>query len=248
MSRNRLLDSILLMVLLIGVSSFPVDLITNDIYIYYAIEIGLQSACLLFIYFYARRYRGVFPELGRFRLDNLLLLLPLLLVTFSNFIYAWILQESPLVHFEWYNLLQIIFIGLVVVNEELVFRHMLLGNLNHNNVVIRILISAAIFALCHLTRFFSTLNPYELISIAYTFGLGILLGFIYCYTNSLVACIVFHFLFNGLNDFLFTHIYLVSNSLWYYLINAIVAVIVGVYLLLVYLLKFKEKTSKSWMN
>ena len=115
--------------------------------------------------------------------------------------------------------------------------------LRHPKKIVRILISAAIFGVCHITRFLSTFNPADLIVVVYAFGLGMVLGLIYCYTNSFIACIVLHLLFNLVNDFLFVSLFGVSNVLWYYLINVILAVIIGVYLLLVYLFIFEKKPS-----
>lgn len=248
MDRSRMLDSAILMILLIGVATFPVNLLVKDAFWYYVIEALLMLAVLVFILFYENRHPEIIPPKRPFNLINLLWLLPALLVPFSNFFYALFLKEPAYPSFEMYNIPQVAFIAINVVVEEYIFRKHLLGNLTHEKKIIRILISAAIFGICHITRFLSTFNPVDLIVVVYAFGLGMVLGLIYCYTNSLTACIVLHFLFNLVNDFLFTSLFGVSNFLWYYLINVIFAIVVGVYLLLVYLFVFEKKPSITRLN
>lgn len=248
MFKNRFLDSVLIMILFVGLSTFPTNLITNDPYIYYAIEIGLMMVMILFIFLFQRRYPDIFPVIRRINYKNIALFTPLLIVPFSNFVYAWCLNESPYPYFNYFDILKVIFICLSVFVEELCFRYILIPHINHENKLVVILISASIFALCHLTHFFASFNPYDLIIVAYSFGLGIVLGFIFVYTNSIVACIIYHLLFNLLNDFLFANIYPVNNPLWYYIINGIIALLAGVYLLLVYLFKLKEKPSRARLN
>ena len=244
MNRARIIDSAILTILLIGVATFPVNYLVHDLFWYYFIEALLMLAVLLFILFFEVRHPETNPPKKRFNLSNLLWLLPSVLVAFSNFFYALILKEPINSTFGLYSIPHVAFIVLNVIVEEFVFRKHLLGNLTHPKPIVRIVISAAIFALCHLTLFFSTFNPASLIVVAYSFGLGMILGLIYYYTNSLIACIGLHLMFNLFNDFLFEHLYGVNNVLWYYLINLFVAVIIGVYLLLVYLLKLRKNPAE----
>lgn len=240
MSKAKLIDIAIIIVLFIGVSTLPVGYFVHDMFWYYVIEALLMAAVLLFIFIYARRHTYLYPEKNRFRPKALLLLLPSILIVGSNFYYAWILREPLTPNFESYHVIQIFFVVASVVVEEIIFRFLLLGNLEHENKMIRIVISAGIFAACHLTHFFSTFNPASLVVVAYAFGLGMVLGMIYCYTNSLIPCIALHLLFNLINDFLFERLFGVSNLLWYYLINVFVAVIVGLYLLVAHLLFLKR--------
>lgn len=251
MNRSRIIDTALLTVLLIGVSTFPVNLLVHDLFWYYFIEALLMLAVLIFILFYETRHPEINPPKQRFVLFNFLLLLPSVLVAFSNFFYALIMRESmvnPSQWFELYDIPHFVFVILNVVVEEFIFRKHLLGNLTHPKKIVRILISAGIFAICHLTLFFSTFNPADLIVVAYAFGLGMVLGLVYCYTHSFIACIGLHLMFNLFNDFLFEHMFYVSNALWYYLINVFVAVIIGVYLALIYLLKLRKSPAELDLN
>lgn len=248
MNKSRMIDNIILIVLLIGVSTFPVNLLVKDIFWYYVIEALLMAAVLLFLLYYERRHPDVVPYQGRFNLRHFIWLLPSFLIVFSNFIYALILKEPYVGSFSYHYIPQAIFIVLNVIVEEYIFRKHLLGNLNHSKKIIRILIAAAIFALCHLTLFFSTFNPASLIVVAYSFGLGIVLGLFYCYTNSLYPCILLHLLFNIINDFLFEIMFNVGTALWYYLINVIVAIVVTLYLLFVYLFVLKKSEEEVFLH
>ena len=252
MNMSRIIDSVLLTILLIGVSTFPVNLLVNDLFWYYFIEALLMLAVFLFILFYENRHPETNPPEKRFNLFNFLLLLPSVLIAFSNIFYALIMRApmvgEPKNWFKLYDLPHLVFIVLNVIVEEYIFRKHLLGNLTHPKKIIRILISAGIFAACHLTLFFSTFDPSTLIVVAYAFGLGMILGLVYCYAHSLIACIGLHLLFNLFNDFLFEHIFVVNSALWYYLINVFVALIVGVYLLIIYLAELRKSPAELDLN
>ena len=251
MNRSRIIDTALLTILLIGVSTFPVNLLVHDLFWCYFIEALLMLAVLIFILFYETRHPEINPPKQRFVLFNFLLLLPSVLVAFSNFFYALIMREpivDPKYWFELSDIPCVCFIILNVIVEEYVFRKHLLGNLTHPKKIIRILISAGIFAVCHLTKFFSTFNPYDLISVAYSFGLGMVLGLIYCYTHSFIACIGLHLMFNLFNDFFFGHLFPVNSVLWFILINLFLAIIVGVYLTLIYIFKLRKSPAELDLN
>lgn len=240
MNRSKLIDVVILTVLLIGVSTFPVGYFIKDPFWYYTVEALLMLAVLIFLKFYEGRNPEIVPYKRRFNLTNFLLLLPSFLIVGSNLYYALFLREPVYNTFGFYSIPQAIFIILNVLVEEIIFRKHLLGNLNQYKPIVRILISAGIFALCHLTGFFSTFNPASLITVAYAFGLGMVLGLLYVYTHSLYTCIALHALFNLINDFLFEGLFGVSNFMWYILINLFVAIIVGIYLLVIYLVKLKK--------
>lgn len=245
MSRNRLIDIILVIIFYIGVSTFPIGLMTDNPYIFFGVEIALFIVCLLFIFIYGRRQPDFFKPLPKINKKNFLLLLPTVIVVLSNMIYAWILRETfyPS-YFYFSDVLVVIHIILVAITEEIIFRHLLISNLTSENKIYKILISAGIFGACHITHFLSTFNPADLIIIVYTFALGLLLGFFYCYGNCLYVCIGVHTLFNICNDFLFVRFYAVNNQLWYYLINAIIALVVGLYLLGIYFIKLRKNPAE----
>ena len=244
MSKNKIIDIALIILLYIGISTFPTNLITSDSVIYYLIEALLMAVALTIILLYVRRHTYLLIEKKPIDYKVLLLLCPVVVVAISNFIYAWIMKEEFYPVFINSDPLQILFICLGVVVEEIIFRYLLLGNIEQGKPIVRIIVAAGIFGLCHLTHFFSTFNPISLVVVAYSFGLGLLLGIVYYYSHSLIACIGLHLIFNLCNDFLFTHMYTTNNALWYYIINGIVAVLIGVYVLMVYLLKLRKNPAE----
>ena len=244
MLKSKIIDIAIITLLYIGICTFPTNLLTSSEIFYYLIEALLMVAMLLFIILYVRAHRYLKPDKQPTDFKVLLLFIPVVVVAISNFLYAWILKEPIHALFNWANPLQVLFIALLVTVEELIFRHLLLGNIERGKPIVRIIIAAGIFALCHLTHFFSTFNPADLVVVAYSFGLGIVLGLIYFYSHNLIACIGLHFLFNFCNDFLFVRLYTVSNLLWYYLINGIVALVVGLYVLGLYLLKLRKNPAE----
>ena len=84
MSKSRLIDTIILIMLLIGVATFPVNYLVHDLFWYYFIEALLMLAVLIFILFYETRHPEINPPKKRFNLENFLWLLPSVLVAFSN--------------------------------------------------------------------------------------------------------------------------------------------------------------------
>ena len=249
MQKRTLIDVILLILLYVGISTFPVELIVlNDKLIYYIVEALLLTACLVFVFIYIRFHRYLIPENQKPYTRLLMLFIPTALVCFSNYIYALCLREPIVNNFEFYSIPQAVSLILVALLEEIIFRHILLGNLEHPNKIIRILISAGVFALCHFTHFFSTFNPYDLIIVVYTFFLGLILGFIYCYGRSLVMCVIFHLCFNIFNSFLFEGLFVVNNPLWYYLINGIVGLLIASYLVGLYYLRLRKSPARLDLN
>ena len=244
MTRNKIIDIAIVTLLYIGICTFPTNLITDNEIFYYLIEVGLMTLMILFIILYVHAHGYLKPEKQPTDFKTLLLFIPVVVVAISNFLYAWILKEPLEPVFSWASPLQILFILLLVTVEEVIFRYLMLGNITKGKPIVRIIIAAGIFALCHLTHFFSTFNPVDLVVVAYSFGLGIVFGLIYYYSHNLVACIGLHFLFNFCNDFLFVRLYSVSNMLWYFLINGIVALVVGLYLLGLYLLKLRKNPAE----
>lgn len=86
------------------------------------------------------------------------------------------------------GVLSLVFVGPLV--EELVFREAMIGCMLRNSVKPRvaILFSALLFGLIHA-------NPAQ---IPFAFVIGLLLGYLYCQTKSVVLTFVIHILNNGL--------------------------------------------------
>ena len=73
-----------------------------------------------------------------------------------------------------------------------------------------------------------------LIQVVYSFGLGILLGFVYEYTYSLPASIVLHFSFNFFNTVLYRYMGCVTSNFAFYMTAVVIAIVLIVYTFLIY--------------
>lgn len=79
--------------------------------------------------------------------------------------------------------------------EELVFRGLMISSLEGGmKKPVAVLVTAVLFSLVHLP---------SLIALGYTFLLGLILGFVYIKTKSLLPCILLHMAFNASNYLLF---------------------------------------------
>ena len=84
---------------------------------------------------------------------------------------------------------------LAPVCEELVFRGLMISSLEGaTKKWVAVIISAVLFSVVHLP---------SLIALGYTFLLGLVLGFVYVRTKSLIPCILLHMAFNASNYLLF---------------------------------------------
>lgn len=240
-----MIDVIILILLYIAVASFPFSLFIKDNdFLSTLLSIGLIIIYLIFLYFYTRRKKDLSIEKKQFNIKNSLLFLPCILAFFSNYFYlpfvAYYFKIDSMFP------LLIVFTFITMLIEEIVFRGLLFGQLKNFKPIARILISAGIFGFCHVNHFLSTSNPLDLITVAYTFGIGIILGMLYEYGGNFIIVICFHFFYNFFNNVLFTCFEMTNvNYPIYYLINIGVSLILLAYLLTIYLVKLKNfKTQK----
>jgi len=241
MKKNKVLDLLLLALIYVAISSFPVELLfKTDETISTIIRIGLQACYLVFILLYLSKVKILESSKKHTKFPLIFVFLPLLLACVSNYFYIAFFPSDFSLNFSYIFFVECGLYLLVAINEEIIFRHLLLGNIQCENKLLKIVISAGIFGAFHITQFLSTFNPSTLITIVYTFILGIALGFIYEYAHSIEGCIILHFMFNALNLSLFnlgcTNI---SNYLMYIVINGSVVIVLGVYLLILYIKKFR---------
>lgn len=246
MTKNKLYDSLIIILFYIGFSCIPFSLF----HISENLQIIFEIIAQLLIFFLLRltlkksplkiKKKKIIPETA-------VLFIPTFIACFSNFFCLF--DPYITIHPEFsVNLLLMIFLSFCIAfNEEYIFRMIIIDNLDKNEKpIVKVLISASVFAVCHLVHFFSTFNPIYLVVVAYTFGLGLILGLMYVYTNSCWFCVLFHFSFNVINNDFAGWINFKSNrNLSYYLINTGVAVVVGIYLLLIFLLKLNKKSEEE---
>lgn len=234
----RFSDLLIFALLFIFVAAFPVDLFKIDASYKLLIQISLR---LLILFYYI--YVCFVNRINIFKFQNLkraLLFIPFLLACFSNLI-AFGLDGSQTVGITMtsgYLSLLIIYHFLGAVVEEFLFRFFIQSALVRVGSIKRILYGAAIFALFHLLNMvnISTVDGLVtvLIQVAYNFGLGILLGFIYEYTYSLPICIFVHFAFNFFNTVLYKYMGCVTSNFAFYLTAVVIALVLAIYTFLIY--------------
>lgn len=235
----RVSDILIFCLLFIFIAAFPVDLIPLEATYRLVIQIALRALILAYyIYVCVRNRINVFKF---YNLKRILLFLPFLLACFSNLIAASFKGGYPGVTAmdDTYFALLIVFHLLTAIIEEMLFRLFIQSSLVGVGSLKRILASAGIFALMHLINIVNISSVDGLITVlvqtVYTFGLGILLGFVYEYSYSLVACIFLHFSFNFFNTVLFQYLGCYCSDLAFYLTAIVIATILAIYTILIYL-------------
>ena len=231
-------DILLFSLLFIFVSAFPVDLFPIEYSYQLLIQISLRLLLLgYYIYLCFKNHINIFKF---YNYKRLLLFIPFLLVSFSNLIASGIAggYGNPITMDGGVFSLLIIFHLLVAITEEFLFRLFIQSALVNVGSLKRIFASAGIFALMHLLNIvnISSIDGLVtvLIQVIYNFGLGILLGFIYEYSYSLLGCIFLHFTFNFFNTVLYQYLNCQCDNITFYLTAIIAGVVVGVYTILIY--------------
>lgn len=243
MSSRKIIDYLIIFFLFLFVNSFPITTIIKNRFIALLIYFLMNIFYLLFLYFFIKK-RTLFSFYPRSaNKKNILLLLPLLFVCGSNFLYLSFIPKDISNFPTWIILLDIPLTILTVLKEETLFRLILIPNLDKvKSRFLRILISSFFFSLVHLANYFVNLDPSFFIQMAYTFGLGLIFGFLYEYGRSWIAAMGFHFVFNIINSTLFeSYVESVSNYYAFILINVCVTVLAGSYLTLIYFLILRKQ-------
>lgn len=241
--RFRFSDLLIFILLFIFVAAFPIDLIKVAPIYQKLILVGLRS--LLIAYYVYIIVRNRIKIFGIANLKLLLFAIPLTLACASNLI-AYAIDGVNLgsVMSSEEFVVSLLLSLVTAIGEEIVFRLFIHNSFGNFSSVKRILFSSLIFALMHLINVVNVTTVEALVSIliqvVYTFGLGILLGSMYEYGHSLLVCVIFHFAFNALNKDLIAYLGLASSDLSFYLTAGVIAVILGLYLILLYNLYLKK--------
>lgn len=242
MKKNNLLDFLIILLLEIAVACFPFSLFIKIDWLVLTLQILLSIGFFIFAIFYVKKRTQLEMKNEKLVIRNTLFLIPTLLVCFSNYFYLLFTKNFNGIDITYIFALEATLTVVQIVNEELVFRLILVSNLETESKLKKILISAAVFGLCHLTVFLSTFNPVDLLMILYTFALGLLLAFAYVSTKSIYPSIAIHFLFNLINGLVYDKITLKSFDMWQYiLINGAVALVVGIYVAILFVLENKPQ-------
>ena len=237
------------------VISFPTYLFTKDMYVIKGVELGLRGAYLIFIilFSYFSPLRKMYT--GKTRIWNLLLLLPLFFVAFMNLFYLGVVTGSSYesIFVQLQNdgekislVLTLLIVIVTAVEEEFLFRYVMQKNVTMAHKMVRILVTSAFFAASH---FFIILydgrgiiNPINLISILLVFGIGIILGILYEYTNNLVVPITFNLIYSicSCNDFYYSPT-IAHASYQYYITISLFSLGAAIYILIFYFFMLKRE-------
>lgn len=242
---NNQIDALILILGYLFCASFPFSLfIKNNDVLVNTLSFILILAYLTFIIIFLILNKKIKISRNPINIKNILLISPSLIVVVSNYFYLFFVKSS----FEITSsiIYQLCLTVIVVTLEELLFRGILFSELKEEKPLTRILIASALFGLCHISRFFSSFNPIDLLSVLYTFALGLVIGLLYEYGGSLISAIIFHFLFNFLNQNMFECFKIENdNYIAYILVNVSIALIAGGYLLLIYLKTLKKSVANN---
>lgn len=115
---------------------------------------------------------------------------------------------------------------LIPICEEIIFRRVIFGYLKENyNIVGAVIMQALVFGIAH----------GNIVQGTYTFILGIALGLVYMYCNSLCGSIILHITFNLMGSLIIPKLVAMNPSLVYVLL------IIGIVCLVFSLLKVMKK-------
>lgn len=221
---NRFLDLLILLCVYIGFISFPYLWAKGETtgYSLLAFDVArvLFIACLFL--FPLDDYRA--PK------KSFWPLLPFFLLAFSNLLSLAFDQsgldlsssKTMIIDYAFYFLF-------LSYAEERIFRTGFYSFFrNKNGALFSIFGSALIFSLSHLANIFGGNIFPVLLQVAYTFGLGLVLGLIYEKSGFFLA-FLFHFVFDFLNDGVFVVLHKGDWTLSFYLVNSILAILLALY-------------------
>lgn len=229
----KVYTALILLLLYVAIISFPLAPFINGMAAT-IIGISLKIAYIVFAFFSIYRYDlckfSLFPNKNW----KLLLLIPLVILTFSNWIYVWIFHAPLNSSVDGASLsVNIFIITLVTVFcEELLFREIIHECLRDyiKKDYLLILTSAGIFSIMHFINLFNGMDILSVLAqVGYTFILGLVLGLIKEKKAGFLALMSFHFLFNALNNDLFSALYKGEWNTQFVLTNVIVGTIVVLY-------------------
>lgn len=246
--RNLLLTVLYLLCLYLACQFVPYFKITTIPMYQVLIKTGLTSVVLFLCLIETKKNQT--SHLKNMKAIDIALLIPLLLPCFSNLIYANVYQVPKVTNLNIGLLFASTFMSLVsVIVEEMIFRYFLiffffsLFEKKKYKTDLTIFFSALMFSLMHVINFTSGNYLGTGLQIAYTFFLGIIIGYFACKLENIYLPIVGHFLFNLFNQILFTNLYSMTEySFTYICLSVAFGVFEAAYFILyVYLRTRREK-------
>ncbi len=232
MNNNKTLSSIVLLIILylLSTTNFFIQFISNEL-VGYLLMLTLRLIFIIFAIFYIKPNGLPQPFFQKLHVSELLLL-PLILVAFSN-LFVVLITHSPLN--EPINGIAIwqgtIFDLFVVFAEELVFRAVLLVYLlKKYKPLVAIIVSSIIFGFVHLVNISSLASIFPvLVQCIYSVGIGLVCGLIYYVSKNFALPLFFHYCFNFFNGNLIPTVYKLPQTPLFYIINGVIALVAIAY-------------------
>lgn len=241
MDKKRFYSILYLVCLVLLINSLPFSLIIESKLVLFIINIIIKVISIIYILYYIKK-----EELNNIKKEKLakdsIKLLPLLLLCGSNFVVVFIQSASIKTDIDIFSIITglIVSVGVGII-EELLFRGQVLEELlKHKNKFIALIYSSIIFGMVHLLNITLSNIPTVVAQCAYTAFLGLVLGFIYISTKNIYLPIIFHILFNFLNDILVIELFDLKWDLTFFLVNILIGLILSAYIYFAYIFKKKE--------
>ena len=226
--------------------SIPLNMFIKNWVTLSIISIILKVISLTFILIYSKKEKFEYVDIDKpKKLD--LLLLPFLIITFSN-LFVVILNKNIINNTINYLYLIISLTSCILTSiiEEIIFRHFIYKEFRHSKPMFKsILFTSLIFGGMHLLNINSIASiPYCLIQAVYTFGIGLILSIIYIFSKNIIFSIIVHFLFNFINDTLVSHLFNIEWNFIFFIVNITISVLIGLYALYIYKRYLVEEVSE----
>lgn len=241
MKNKRIIDTLILIFIFLLLVAFPLDRFISDPLLLKGLEIILRVIGIIVVSTVLSQSKTILNNKDNITIKPILVLAPTFIICFTNLIYLAVEHIDFNIAVNKTFFLDVLFHLTTAILEELIFRKVLFDNIEIKHPLKKIVLLSLIFSGCHLINFLSTLDPSHLLEVAYTFGTGIVMGFLYYYSHSIGITILFHFLYNLMNSVIFGFANISSFTYVYYIVCAIITVIVTINILLFY----KNKASKK---
>ncbi len=241
MDKRRLYSILYLICLVLLINSLPFGLIIKDEVILFIINLIIKVVSIFYILRYIKK-EGL-NQLNKEKLNkDSVKLIPLLVLCASNFFVVLFQQTSLKTNINMFNIITglVISVGVGIV-EELLFRSQVLEEfLKHVSKPKALIYSSLIFGSVHLLNISSLASiPVVLVQVFYTAFLGLVLGFVYLSSKNIILPILFHILFNFINDILVVELFSMKWDVTFFIVNLLVGLVVVLYIIIIS--KIKER-------
>lgn len=228
--------------LVLFVNSIPFSLFIDSDLINFIINVIIKISSIFYIIYYINK-----EGLNNLKLNKkpkVLLMIPLFIICFSNFFVAIFQKLNVNSDIDYLFILSQLLIAILTgIIEELLFRGLVFQEfLINTNKTKAIIYSSLIFGGIHLLNISSFASiPQVLVQVVYSSFLGFLLAISYLKTENIIVPIIFHTTFNFINNALTVALFNIKWDLTFYIVNVSLAIIIGIYALLIMNNTIKER-------